>query len=103
MTTSGQTFFASLMSCSLCKPWSKSAAKADHDGGGLSREEDAYSSAGLVVACDHDLFLLHSQRQSFQGRSFILDDGGVEAVLRSDGRELPDAEVYREGLIRGRT
>lgn len=40
-----------------------------------------YSSAGLVVAGDNNLLLLHGQRHVLQGRVVVLKDAGVETVL----------------------
>lgn len=40
-----------------------------------------YSSAGLVVAGDNNLLLLHGQRDVFEGGIAVLYDAGVETVL----------------------
>lgn len=45
------------------------------------KEKEAYPSPCLVVAGDYDLFLLHGQRESFEGRGLVLEDACVEAVL----------------------
>lgn len=45
------------------------------------RRIETYSGAGLVIAGDEDLLLLHGQRDRFQGRVFVFKDACVEAVL----------------------
>lgn len=61
MTTSGQTFLAWWISCNLCKPCERIQSTA---AGNDKTRSDSYSSAGLIVACDDNLFLLHSQWQA---------------------------------------
>jgi hypothetical protein len=53
------------------------------DDGGMGRRhrEGEYSSAGLVVAGDDNVLLLHGQRHGFEGRVVVFKDTGVEAVL----------------------
>ena len=48
------------------------------------------SSAGLVVACDDNLFLLHGQWQAAQRGVLMFKDAGVEAVLCGSKRALLD-------------
>jgi hypothetical protein len=40
----------------------------------------AYSPTGLIVASHDDLLLLNCQRKGLEMRSFVLENGGVEAV-----------------------
>lgn len=51
------------------------------DSGMWRRRIETYSGAGLVIAGDEDLLLLHGQRDRFQGRVFVFKDACVEAVL----------------------
>jgi hypothetical protein len=87
MTTSGQAFFASEMSCSLYKPCASQRAdrlrrrQSPRAQSSTRGRGQAYSSPSLVVARDDYLLLLHSQRTRSQRRGFSLDYAGVESIV----------------------